>query len=172
MRFRFEILKPKWHINTVAAVLCIAGCAQLPQLAPSQPPTESGIENSIAQSFQPITDVPIPNGARLDVDKSLLLGGGNYWTGRLVIAISESPGDAFARYLTEMPQFGWKHITSVQSDISILSFALDSRIANIQIEGRTLGGSILTIVMSPRAEISESSNNIQNSDVIRAESIE
>ena len=62
-------------------------------------------------------------------------------------------------------------ITSVQTDISILAFSRDRRVANIQIESRTLGGSIVIIVMSPQAESSDQ-RSLNNDDGIITQSID
>ena len=172
MEYRFGFFRPNFVLCALVITCFVTACGSLPQLPQSNAPSETDAEKSVLQTFQPITDIPIPKGSRLDVDRSLVLGGGDYWTGRLVISISDSASDAFARYLQEMPRFGWKHITSVQTDISILAFARDHRIANIQIESRTLGGATVVKVMSPRANGSEQSNLNPQENIIRAQAIE
>ena len=133
-----------------AAAWSLAACQSGPELAPSSaPPAAEGEANA---AFQPITDIPIPAGARLDDERSLVLGGPDNWTGRLVFRIGESSADTFARYHQEMPRFGWRLITSVQAESSVLTFSRGDRIATIQIEGRTLSGSTGAITMSPRHE--------------------
>jgi len=142
MRARFAILL------TVTAGLTLAACESSPRLAATSAPIAAEGESNAA--FQPITDVPIPEGARLDSERSLVLGGQDNWTGRLVFNIGESSADAFARYHQEMPRFGWRLITSVQAEASVLAFSQGDRVATIQIEGRTLSGATVTITMSPR----------------------
>ena len=124
MRARFAILL------TAAAGLALAACESGPRLTATSAPTAAEGESNAA--FQPITDVPIPEGARLDSGRSLVLGGQDNWTGRLVFNISESSADAFARYHQEMPRFGWRLITSVQAESSVLAFSKGARIATIQ----------------------------------------
>lgn len=130
------------------AALALAACERGPELAATSAPVTVDGETSAA--FQPITDVPIPEGARLDTGRSLVLGGEDNWTGRLVFKVSESSADAFARYHQEMPRFGWRLITSVQAESSVLAFSQGERVATIQIEGRTLSGATVAITMSPR----------------------
>ena len=131
-----------------AAALAVAACESGPELAANLAP-ETG-EGEVSAAFQPISDIPIPEGARLDNERSLVLGGQDNWTGRLVFSIGESSADAFARYHQEMPRFGWRLITSVQAESSVLTFAQAERVATIQIEGRTLSGPTVAITMSPR----------------------
>ncbi len=142
MSVRFAI------VLTVAAALVPAACESGPELTATLAPVAADGEASAA--FQPITDVPIPEGARLDTERSLVLGGDDNWTGRLVFNVSESSADAFARYHQEMPRFGWRLITSVQAESSVLAFSQGERVATIQIDGRTLSGATVAITMSPR----------------------
>jgi hypothetical protein len=132
----------------VAVTLALAACERGPELvASSAPPVAEG---EASAAFQPITDVPIPEGARLDTERSLVLGGEDNWTGRLVFSVGESSADAFALYHQDMQRFGWRLITSVQAESSVLTFSQGERVATIQIEGRTLSGATVAITMSPR----------------------
>ncbi|MDA0229498.1 MAG: hypothetical protein O3B21_04855 [Proteobacteria bacterium] len=142
MRARFTIL------IAATAVVALAACDGGPRLAATSAPVT--VEGETNAAFQPITDVPIPDGARLDSERSLVLGGQDNWTGRLVFTIGESSADAFARYHQEMPRFGWRLITSVQAESSVLAFSQGDRVATILIEGRTLSGATVAITMSPR----------------------
>tara|TARA_Y100001970_G_scaffold279158_1_gene385993 strand:- start:5526 stop:6044 length:519 start_codon:yes stop_codon:yes gene_type:complete len=172
MRLRFGFFRIKSICIGLAVTIILASCSQLTSLPRSSVPEKSDELDIVAQPFQPISDIPIPQGAKLDPDVSLVLGRGDYWTGRLVISLRESASDAFALYLKDMQNFGWNHITSVQTDISILSFAKKLRVANIQIENRTLGGSKVTIVMSPRALEMDESGSSTSDGIIRAQSID
>ena len=119
--------------------------------------TETTAPNSIEgeadlhATFQPITEIPIPSGTTLDAQNSLILGGGDQWTGRLVLNINQSHSEAFALYTTQMPQFGWEPIASVQSETSLLTFIRGERAATIEIsEGRTISGCLVRITMTPQ----------------------
>ena len=89
MRARFTIL------IAAAALVALAACDSGPRLTATSAP--AAVEGESSAAFQPITDVPIPDGARLDSERSLVLGGQDNWTGRLVFTIGESSADAFAR---------------------------------------------------------------------------
>ena len=134
----------------ILALTGLAACGDNKRLPASVAPVS--LEGEANAAFQPITDIPIPEGARLDNERSLMLGGQDKWTGRLVLKIKESSADAFARYHQEMPLFGWSQITSVQAESSVLSFYQGNRIATIQIDGRTISGSSVSITLSPRYE--------------------
>lgn len=138
------------RIGQIVAALCVAGivgaCTQGASLQPTTSPGSSGVE----KSFSLLTDIPIPPNATLDVEKSLILGDLDRWTGRIILNVGESATRAFQLYQSEMPNFGWEPIMSVQAETSVLSFTRGERAATVQIEGRTLGGSAVSVTVAPR----------------------
>lgn len=110
----------------------------------------AGANSGKAAAVHGISDLPMPRGADPQVDESLVLGNLDAWTGRLVLTTSLSAEDSFDFYRDRMGAFGWTPITSVQSEISVLTFERADRIATIQIEERTLWGSRVSITMGPR----------------------
>ena len=100
-------------------------------------------------TFQPITDIPIPSGTTLDAQNSLILGGGDQWTGRLVLNINQSHSKAFALYTTQMPEFGWELLASVQSESSLLTFVRGERLTTIGIsQGSAKNECLVQITMT------------------------
>ena len=126
-------------------IITIAACAQNEPLIPT---TSSATPAGQLQQFQPVSDVPIPKDATLDAERSLILSGTDYWTGRLVMTTSISTTEAFAFFKSEMPLFEWDPIMSVQSAISVLSFTRAGRAATVQIERRALGGTLVTVTVA------------------------
>ena len=123
----------------------LAGCSNNPTLA-----TSTASETAEPGKFQPLTDIPIPSGSKLDTEPSLILGPPDHWLGRAVLKVGLSANDATVFYQNQMPSFGWELITVVQGKVSNLTFSKADRIASMQIEGATLSGSTVTIIMSPR----------------------
>ena len=113
-------------------------------------PTTSASDGESSQSFALLTDIPIPPGADLNVEKSLVLGDLDRWTGRVILDVDQSSTKAFALYQIEMPNFGWQPVMSVQADVSVLTFTRGERAATIQIENNTLRGSSVSITVAPR----------------------
>lgn len=142
-----QTLRP--HAVLFAAFFVLVACTQSTKLQPTS--SGSSDRNSgIAQNFSLLTDIPIPPDSSLDVDRSLILGDLDRWTGRIVLNVGLGATPTFALYQTQMPNFGWDPIMSVQAGISVLSFTRGERAATVQIESRTLGGSITTITVAPR----------------------
>ncbi len=103
-------------------------------------------------SFSQYSDIPMPGGAEIDVEKTLVFGAGEDWIGQLVLNSSFGAFDMFDFFKQKMPEFGWLEITSVRSATSVLTYSRQSRIATIQIRGKSLGGSVSTITVSPRRQ--------------------
>lgn len=97
-------------------------------------------------AFTQFSDIPIPEQADMDLQRSLVFGGQNQWSGRLVFTAPYSHGGLFDFYMAEMPKFGWQEITVVRSKVSVLSFKQADRIATIQIEGDTMGAEVMFTV--------------------------
>ena len=132
-------------ITVIAAASLLAGCSSNPTLATTATP-----ENLEPGKFQPLMDIPIPSGAKLDTDPSLILGPSDHWIGRAVLKVGMSANDTTVFYQSQMPSFGWELITVVQGKVSNMTFSKADRIASMQIEGASFGSSTVTIIMSPR----------------------
>jgi len=151
-RTGFQMAKPrKTFTKTVHAVslillVILAACRSAP-LVPTAPGTTGSITRS---SFQPTTDIPIPNGARFDADASLVLSSRDYWTGRLVLDADQSISQIFAFYQQQMPQLNWKSVASVLSTTSVLTFIRKNRTATVQITPKNWGGAEISITVAIR----------------------
>lgn len=145
----FGLPNLKSHMLVLAALVAMTACTQGTKLQPTQSGSADG-KSGIEQNFSLLTDIPIPPDSTLDVERSLILGDLDRWTGRIVMNVGQGPTPTFALYQTQMPNFGWDPIMSVQAGISVLSFTRGERAATVQIESRTLGGSTTTITVAPR----------------------
>ena len=140
-----NILRLVYAATAISVVVFLAGCSSNPTLSTTATP-----ENLEPGKFQPLTDIPIPGGAKLDTDPSLILGPPDHWIGRAVLKVGMPANDTTVFYQNQMPSFGWELITVVQGKVSNLTFSKADRIASMQIEGASFGSSTVTIIMSPR----------------------
>lgn len=128
------------------AVLVTAGCG-----GTLLNPSAKGDANEQAQpSFADFSDMPIPASARMDVDRSLILGPKENWLGRLVFRSSNSASESFDFYANGMQRFGWQSVAVVRGATSAMTYSRNDRVASIQIVGTTFGGSEVTITVSPQ----------------------
>jgi hypothetical protein len=134
---------------TVAGLLLagLVGCENTTPLSASRSPDSTGASEA---RFSQFSDVPIPAGATMDLERSLVLGERDSWVGRLVMTIGNSSGKAYDFFFAEMPRFSWVPVTTVRAETSVLSYTRAGRVATIQIKKRTLGGSNITLIVSPK----------------------
>lgn len=130
----------------IAGLLTLAACSQGAPLQPTTSAAQTGVE----KNFSLLTDIPIPQNATLDVERSLILGDLDRWTGRIILNVGQAATKTFALYQSQMPNFGWEPVMSVQAEVSVLSFTRGERAATVQIEDRTLGGSTVAVTVAPR----------------------
>lgn len=133
---------------TSIAIIC-AGCANNQALGTTaaNEKKNSAIE---ASSALQLSDISLPSDARLDAEKSLVMGSGDRWLGRLVVKSEVSSVQAYNHLLNGMPGIGWSLVTAVQSRVSLLTFQRSDRVASIQIEPAMFSGVTIAITLSPR----------------------
>jgi hypothetical protein len=129
----------------LAAALALAGCSRGTML----PANSSGSADQPA-NFQLVTDIPIPAGATMDNDRSLILSDRDRWTGRVVMTLGNSANEVTAFYQAQMPNFGWQPMMSVTSETSVLTYLRGDRAATVQVERRTVYGTMVSVTVAPR----------------------
>lgn len=134
-----------------AIALALAACTPTADEAPpSAAASSSAGPTKAAVGFAQFPDIAVPAGARMDVDRTLVLGARDAWIGRLAMSSSGGVTETFDYFMGEMPKFGWQEITTVRSEVSVLTYAREGRIATVQIRPRTLGGALIDVTVSPR----------------------
>ena len=111
-----------------------AGDSLLPVKGPEGDPST---ELSLAE----FDDLPIPLNSKLDKEKSIIFSKRDGWYGRLTFNTSEKQINVYDFFRNELPKFGWKKISEISSDSSLLNYQSESRFASIQIFEKTLFGS-------------------------------
>ena len=137
--------------------LCLAGATFLLAACTGSvdmPPTETSNVPGQApeKSFAQFSDIPVPPGVSMDIERSLVFGGRDEWIGRLVLTTSRDTGEIFDFYKQNAPQLGWQEITLVRSGTSVLTYSRGERVMTVQITNRTLRGSEITLTVSPRGK--------------------
>ncbi len=150
-RQRHRIIRPALLF---AAVLTLQACAQTADIiggnAPAdEPPGGAQPVRAADQAASRFPDTPIPQGAKMNVDKTLVFGA-PVWFGQLALESGDSAAKTYDFYAAQLPKFGWREITSVRSRISVLTFERQDRVMSITIEGTALNGSEVVLTVSPR----------------------
>ncbi len=138
--------------GAILALLTITACQNRATLDASAEPDGAGTGANAEQNFVQFPDIPIPSGATMDLDRSLVLGARDAWIGRLAMHVGDGQGKLYDFYSREMARFGWREITSVRSDVSVLTYSRGDRVATVQIRNRTLRGTFVDVTISPRRQ--------------------
>ena len=105
--------------------------------------------------------MPLPKDARISPDKSLILGEGDNWAGRIELSSSMESLEASAFFITEYPKHGWQLISSTKAKLSILVFSSNTRTLTLEItEGGPLAAkSIIVITVAPKVQSQATSDS-------------
>jgi len=170
-------------VSALFFVFFLAACAQNLTdtfskgivMSPSEPAmNEKGLPQTVQPAFAQFQDIPIPDGAKMNMDRTLILGENNAWIGRLVIDSQASKAELFDFFKYRTNQFGWQEITSVRAAISVLSYSKENRIMTITFESQPLIGTRVNITMSPKGMPvgpKPMSKNVAPADQIQANQI-
>jgi len=98
--------------------------------------------------------MPLPKDARISPDKSLILGEGDNWAGRIELSSSMQPLEASAFFTTEYPKHNWQLISSTKAKLSILVFTISTRTLTLEItEGGPLAAkSMIVMTVAPKVQ--------------------
>ena len=98
--------------------------------------------------------MPLPKNARISPDKSLILGEGDNWAGRIELSSSMEPLEASAFFTREYPKHNWQLISSTKAKLSILVFTGSTRTLTIEItEGGPLAAkSMIVMTVAPKVQ--------------------
>ena len=112
----------------------------------------SGPEGLTAEeaSFAKFNDLPMPASSKMNLEKSLVFGAESDWFGRINLIVSMNGAEVFDFYRFEMPNFGWKEITSIRSDISLITYQRGGRIANVRIDSTSKRSTEVWVTVSPK----------------------
>ena len=97
-------------------VLSCSGDKLIPIKGPEGDP---GTELNFAQ----FDDVPIPMKSELIKDDSIIISNKDGWLGRLVFETGKNQLEAFDFFRNELPKFGWKKLSEIRSDSSLLNYS-------------------------------------------------
>ena len=131
----------KFKILAIFFLFIISSCGQN-QLVPVRgPESDPGQE----LNFSEFNDFPIPINSKLIKDQSIIIAKKDGWYGRLSFTTSESQLTVYDFFRNELPKFGWKKVSEISSDISLLNYQNQVRFASIQIFEKTLFGSKVVV---------------------------
>ena len=118
------------------------------------------------QSKTQFPDIPIPQGASIDTEKTVVFGS-TPWFGQLFLTTSTNVSDVFEFYRNNLPQYQWQELASVRAKTSILTYSSVDRVLSVTIESSTLIGSDITMTISPKGNNSSAPQGIATPDPVQ-----
>ena len=132
------------NFSLLFILLFLVSCAGDSLLPVKGPEGDPGSELNLAE----FEDIPIPLNSKLDKEKSIIISKNRGWLGRLTFDTSENQITVFDFFRNELPKFGWKKLSEVSSDTSLLNYQNQNRLASVQISDNTFYGSNVSITVS------------------------
>jgi hypothetical protein len=98
-----------------------------------------------------IAGVALPDGYSLDSNRTIILGEGDRWIGRLSYSVNSSADAMFDFIRREMANYGWTEVAVVRAEASQLTYLSQGgdRVASILISRSTLYGSRVDMTVAP-----------------------
>ena len=81
------------------------------------------LQNADGESVQDIQskllgEMPMPGGARINNENSLILGSGDGWAGRVAITSAQNANETFTFFRDQFQKAGWTLVSSTKSKIA------------------------------------------------------
>jgi hypothetical protein len=134
----------------VLFVLLINGCANLSSYTSGKPQNYEDLNQS---NVDLLGDMPVPNGATILNDSSMMIGKGSGWIGKVYLAGLQTPNETYSFYLADFPKAGWTTLSATKSKTSILVFTKDQRTCTIELSDGSYFGpkTNISITSVPKA---------------------
>ena len=126
------------------SLLFLSSCVGERLVPTKGPEGEPGSELNFAQ----FDDIPIPMGSSLNSEDSIIISKKNGWLGRLVFDSNKKQLVIFDFFRNELPKFGWRKLSEVRANYSLLNYTNEERLASIQIFSNTLIGSYVSVTVT------------------------
>ena len=134
-----------WAILSVAG---LAGCAITTSKTTS---VGVGLDGQVQNPLQLLGQMPLPPGAMIRVDQSLIIGAGDNWVGRVVLDVGRDFDAAYRFFLETYPANGWTVVSSVRGKNSFMVMTRQERTATFEmVDGGMLASSVVSMTMAPR----------------------
>ena len=140
-------------ILAIVALPLVSGCSQTAAFKPeAQTVAADGTVTTSEPTpgFTQIPDLPFPAGAKMNIERTFIVGSGDSWYGQTMIETPSGANSTFDFYKQKLTEYGWNELSSVRAQTSILTYMRNNRVLAIQISQSHLGRAEVMITVSPR----------------------
>jgi hypothetical protein len=109
-----------------------------------------GLEGQVINPVQMLGTLPLPPGAVIRADQSLIIGAGENWVGRVVLDVGRDFDAAYRFFLETYPAQGWTLVSTVRGKNSFMVMTRQERTASFEMVDGGLLGSTVSLTMAPR----------------------
>ena len=93
---------------------------------------ESQNQTQILISYA-LYDFPLPKDSEIQMDNTVIMGSGDLWAGQIILLSKSSPVELIKFFTNSSKSQGWKLGSSTISEMALLVFNNDKRIATVEI---------------------------------------
>ncbi len=124
----------------------LSGCAN----TGSSTSVAVGPDGKVQNPVQLLGQLPLPPGAAIRAEQSLIIGAGDNWVGRVVLDVGRDFDAAYRFFLETYPAQGWTVVSAVRGKNSFLVMTRQERTATFErVDGGMMGSSV-SLTMAPR----------------------
>ena len=134
-------------LSVAASLILLSSCANMQAMMEDQGQEEKEI--SVEQKLQ--VSIPIPDNSKYLVNKTVIFGEGNKFSGILYLQHEEPADDIVAFYRKNMISDGWSEIGIVRSRFILVNFEKEHRFATIKVTREMFEKSDSEITIGPKS---------------------
>lgn len=134
-------------LSVTASLILLSSCANMQAMMEDQGQEEKEI--SVEQKLQ--VSIPIPDNSKYLVNKTVIFGEGNKFSGILYLQHEEPADDIVAFYRKNMISDGWSEIGIVRSRFILVNFEKEHRFATIKVTREMFEKSDSEITIGPKS---------------------
>jgi hypothetical protein len=131
---------------TAGLAVGLSGCAN----TGSSTSVAVGPDGKLQNPVQLLGQLPLPPGAVIRADQSLIIGAGDNWVGRVMLDVGRDVDAAYRYFLETYPAQGWTVVSAVRGKNSFLVMTRQERTATFEMVDGGMMGSSVSLTMAPR----------------------
>ena len=133
-------------LSVIASLILLSSCANMQAMIDQKQQTK---ELSVAQTLQ--VSIPLPDNSNYLINKSVIIGEGNKFSGILYLQHEQSADDIVAFYRKNMISDGWSEIGIVMSNFILVNFEKEHMFATIKVTREMFEKSESEITIGPKS---------------------
>ena len=144
-----EKIQIKSIIVVIACLLFLTNCSTTIKTSKYEGHVDNNNVDESNSLLSEISDIPIPSKSIIDLEKTLIIGKGDDWMGRLSLITKKKIDEIYSFFLNEMTKFSYKEKSSIRSDVSTLIFENNKKAIFIKISKLNFGKTYIEITATP-----------------------